>query len=275
MPQKPYEAVSRPRDSSSYPPMPAGLPSNRQIKDASHHFQGKKTVSRNSQSKNSTESPWASTVNTNSSLLADPKAVAIAAATRSLDKARWTRKESGNRKNFGDGVWEVENGEPPQRKYDTDVASYLREVRDAEHTHRDQLLGHKRQLFENRVHDHERKVDRSHGAEERLLHGMQQRTRVGKNSVAYNLINHTYDHGSAGTQLSQHDNQEKVESYLNFSFLVRSSQQKNVTQKGADGSARAPHVPALQLFVQPNHRRGEPVLRTAQVMHSIHKTNLD
>ena len=110
MPAKHYEAISRPREQVHYASQPAGIPSNRQTnKDASHHFN--KSSARSAQAKSaSRDSPWAYTGPTASTAQADPKKTALLAATRSMGSTdvRWSRKQSGNRKNLEDKVWEFE-----------------------------------------------------------------------------------------------------------------------------------------------------------------------
>ena len=109
MPVRHYEAVSRPRDPGQYPSQPAGIPSSRQTnKDASHHFN--RNSVRPGQAKSASESPWAFTNAKTSQNQVNPRDAAVAAATRngSDSSVRWARKQSGNRKNLEDKVWEFE-----------------------------------------------------------------------------------------------------------------------------------------------------------------------
>ena len=109
MPAKHYEAISRPRDQMHYASQPAGIPSSRQMtKDASHHFN--KSSARSAQAKATSDSPWAYISPASSAAQVDPKKTALTAATRSMGSGdvRWSRKQSGNRKNLEDKVWEFE-----------------------------------------------------------------------------------------------------------------------------------------------------------------------
>lgn len=86
----------------------------------------------------------------------------------------------------------------------------MKDNRLREQQHHDNIVIMKRQQGSSRQAAVERKRQEHDQSAERLLDGMRQRTRVGKNSVAYNLINHQYEESSAGATLLQSDRSEKV-----------------------------------------------------------------
>jgi len=214
MVHKSYTPISPPR-TSNRDSAAAGLPSTRATQDVAHRLATGLPAPANRKNRSNATSGgalWNSSVSKEASQPASTSSSNGQISSKGkVPGLRWTRKSSGNHKNKDDDVtWEQKDVEPLSERYSTDVAAHLKENRQIDLARRANLQNVKRDRAqvreEKKRYQRENEVDKDHSHVEE----MRLTSRVGKNSVAYNPINHAYASGDAGKQLQRADQVERL-----------------------------------------------------------------
>jgi len=204
MPHQSYTPITPQRPTNPRAP-PAGLPSTRPIQDVAHRLATGQPAPPNRKNRSNATSGGALWNN-------NIEAAQVQTPPQERKKgAIWNRKTSGNQKNISDNkTWTPVEVEPVSERYNTDIAGHLKQDREVEQHRKANLQYIRRDRAqvreENKRYLIENEIDKDiHSIEEQRLS-----SKVGKNSVAYNPINHAYASGDAGKQLQRADQIERI-----------------------------------------------------------------